>query len=190
MTAPSPMRPAALRLAARPEGVCMAEIRRSAESEPKPPAVKNLLKRMCEQGLLFRNRKQFKHARYFLSQELADAYTPPARPPRKRASKAKPAHLKKTPGPKPGSERKGRCGHQAAKLVDPKKNAVSPHWRSLPSKEAPQVITPKGLKPQPLPWSATYSRHQLKPGEAVPRVVDSAQCRPWAMAAAESIAGA
>lgn len=42
------------------------------------------------------------------------------------------------------------------------------------------AITPDGLKPVPLPFSPTYSRHEVKPGELVPSVISSAECRPWA----------
>lgn len=43
-----------------------------------------------------------------------------------------------------------------------------------------EVVVPAGVKPVPLPFQPTYSRHQVKPGEVVPSVVSAEQCRPWA----------
>jgi hypothetical protein len=53
-------------------------------------------------------------------------------------------------------------------------------WRNMkPPKDAP-AVTPSGVKPQVLVSQPVYSRHQVKPGEAVPSVVSAEQCRPWA----------
>jgi hypothetical protein len=69
------------------------------------------------------------------------------------------------------------------KLTDPRDSKISPHYRQglprnnafLQKAQGPVVIVT-------LPSAPVYSRHQHKPGDAVPRVVDPAECRSWAQA--------
>lgn len=50
-------------------------------------------------------------------------------------------------------------------------------WRTRKDQPA---TTPTGLETVTLPHQPVYSRHQVKPGELVPSVISSAECRPWA----------
>ena len=179
--------------AGRPQGVALRELETLGVCTYT--TAKCIAHRLQGYGELFGNAsKAFR--RYFTTQAAADAYIEPPKPakPKKARIRRKPKELHKKPGPKARTPRPPRPKKpkKTAALACPSVDAVSPHWKTRAPKKQVKVYEPT-FTPQTIRTvgvcSPTYGRAQVQPGDPVPRVVNPAECRPWAAIAAQSIGG-